>query len=149
MRYQQNRVSHDERLLSAASHSAALLPVVGFLVPLHIWLTQRDWSKFVQFHALQALVYQMGVPSFLAVLYWLIFVGVFGGLGGEFLGAWLALRCALVLIFAAIWVLYVVWGLSGAVRILAGRDFFYPILGEWIAQQLSDRTAAQDSGEVR
>lgn len=149
MSYQDNSVSHDERLFSAASHGAALLPVVGFLVPLNIWLTQRDWSKFVQFHALQALVYQMGVPSFLGVLYWLIFVGVFGGLGGEFLGAWFALRCALVLIFAAIWVLYVVWGLSGAARILAGRDFLYPILGEWIAQQLSDRPAAQASGEVR
>jgi uncharacterized Tic20 family protein len=128
--------SHDERLLSAACHSSSLLPIFGFVVPLHIWLTQRDWSRFVQFHALQALLYQMAGPPLIGIVFWLIFAGVFGGFPGGF-----ALRCVLALLFVAAWMLYILWGILGARRVLSGRDFFYPLLGKWVARKLSGQKA--------
>jgi uncharacterized Tic20 family protein len=128
--------SHDERLLSAACHSAALLPVFGFVMPLHIWLTQRDWSRFVQFHALQALLYQMACPPLIGGIFWLIFTGIFRGFPGGF-----ALRCALSLLFVAAWMLYILWGVRGALRVLSGRDTFYPLFGKWLARNLMDQNA--------
>jgi uncharacterized Tic20 family protein len=133
--------SHDERLLGAACHGAALLPVFGFVVPFNIWLAQRDWSRYVQFHALQALLYQMAGPPLIGGAFWLIFAGIFGGFPGTF-----ALRCVLALLFAAAWMFYILLGVRGALRVLSGRDFFYPFLGKWVARNLIDQHRQADAG---
>jgi len=134
------QASQDERLLAAIAHSGALLPFLGFIIPLHIWITQRDWSKFVHFHALQALIYQLAMPSAFSVVYLLGFWGLYGtmlgglpdGLGGALPSGLLTLRCVLVGMILVGWGLTLLFGLLGASRILAGRDFLYPLLGRWL-----------------
>ena len=76
------QASQEERLLAAIAHSGAMLPFLGFIIPLHIWITQRDWSKFVQFHALQALIYQLAMPSAFSVVYLFGIWGLYGSMVG-------------------------------------------------------------------
>lgn len=54
-------VSSDERTMAAICHAVAALfgmVLVGILVPLVIYMAYQDRSKYVTFHALQALVFQ-------------------------------------------------------------------------------------------
>jgi uncharacterized Tic20 family protein len=139
-----SQASQDERLLAAVAHGAALLPFVGVIVPLYIWLTQQDWSKFVRFHAIQALVHQMVTPAATLAVYLLGIWGLYGtlmsGLSGGSQGAlpsgMLALRCILVNIVLGGWGLTLTLGLLGVSRTLAGRDFLYPLIGSWLVSHI-------------
>lgn len=54
--------SSDERTMAALSHAAAGvfgLALIGILVPLIVYLAYQERSKYVRFHALQALVFQV------------------------------------------------------------------------------------------
>ena len=53
--------SSDERTMAALCHAVAALlglALVGILLPLVVYLAYQDRSKYVTFHALQALVFQ-------------------------------------------------------------------------------------------
>lgn len=53
--------SSDERTMAALCHAVAALlgmALVGILLPLIVYLAYQDRSKYVTFHALQALVFQ-------------------------------------------------------------------------------------------
>jgi uncharacterized Tic20 family protein len=138
------QASQDERLLAAVAHCAALLPFLGVIVPLYIWITQQDWSKFVRFHAIQALVHQMVMPAATLAVYLLGIWGLYGTLmGGLSDGSqsalpsgMLALRCVLVSIVLGSWGLTITLGLLGVSRTLAGRDFLYPFIGRWLASHI-------------
>lgn len=141
-----SQASQDERLLAAVAHCAALLPFVGVIVPLYIWITQQDWSKFVRFHAIQALIHQMVMPAAALAVYLLGIWGLYDTLmGGLSIGSqsalpsgMLALRCTLVSIILGGWGLTITLGLLGASRTLAGRDFLYPFIGPWLASHIDD-----------
>jgi uncharacterized Tic20 family protein len=140
------QASQDERLLAAVAHCAALLPFFGVIVPLYIWITQKDWSKFVRFHAIQALIHQMVMPAAALAVYLLGFWGFYGmlmggspdGLQSALSSGMLALRCILVSGVLGIWVLTITLGLMGLSRTLAGRDFLYPFIGRWLASHIDD-----------
>ena len=139
-----SQASQDERLLAAVAHCAALLPFVGVIVPLYIWLTQQDWSKFVRFHAIQALIHQIVMPAATLAVYllgiWGLYGTLMGGLSGGSQGAlpsgMLALRCTLVSIVLGSWGLTITLGLLGVSRTLAGRDFLYPLVGRWLVSHI-------------
>ena len=137
------QASQEERLLAAMAHSGALLPFLGFIIPLHIWITQRDWSKFVQFHAVQALFYQLAMPSTFSAVYLLGIWGLYGSMLDSLpdrLSAipsgLLTLRCVLVGMVLIGWGFTLILGLLGASRILAGRDFLYPLVGRWLVHYM-------------
>ena len=52
-------LSQDERIMAALSHATALLPFMGVIAPIVIWVTQKDKSQYVAFQALQAMAYQL------------------------------------------------------------------------------------------
>lgn len=69
--------SSDERTMSAVCHALAGLfgiGLVGIIIPLVIYSAYQDRSKYVRFHALQAIVFQVAS----AVLVWLIAVPTCG-----------------------------------------------------------------------
>ena len=139
-----SHASQDERLLAAVAHGAALLPFVGVIVPLYIWLTQQDWSKFVRFHAIQALIHQMVTPAATLAVYLLGIWGLYGtlmggltnGPQGALPSGMIALRCILVSIVLGGWGLTVTLGLLGVSHTLAGRDFLYPLIGPWLVSHI-------------
>ncbi|HEY3249831.1 MAG TPA: DUF4870 domain-containing protein [Ignavibacteria bacterium] len=69
-------IKSDEKLLALFSHLSLFLG--GILLPLIFWLTNKDKSKFVTFHSLQALWFHISYVVLIAFI--MVFV-VLGGMG--------------------------------------------------------------------
>ncbi len=51
--------TQNDRIMAALAHTTAILPMMGVVAPIVIWVTQKDKSEYVGFQALQAIVYQL------------------------------------------------------------------------------------------
>lgn len=147
----------DEWTTAALAHAGILLTLilafaggvgalVGLAVPLVIYLSYRERSRFITFHALQSLVYQGA-----GVLIYLVLVGVLAaavaaawtisGLLSAVVIGFLLMPVALVLTILMVIVLvgapmaWVVYGLYAAYRVYQGEDFRYWMLGEWLERE--------------
>ena len=80
-------LSGDEKLLSLFSHLSLFLG--GIVLPLIFWVTNRDKSKFVTFHSLQALWFHVAYVAIIVVfVFVMVFALLIGGLGlGAMTGA--------------------------------------------------------------
>lgn len=136
----------DEKMMAALAHGSVLLSFLGPIVPVIFWSSQRRKSEYVRFHALQALGYQVisfwfwmfaifgivvlsmiiviplsvlierhssDTSFFPFIIQPFIFIGIFGVFG-----------------------LYFLLGFIGAVFSFLGRDFRYPLLGNWLERYL-------------
>jgi uncharacterized Tic20 family protein len=114
---QTNGLTADERLWAMLAHLSALLGyVVGlgqYIAPLVIYLVYRERSRFVAFHALQALYFQ------LALLVLWVMVCVVG-----------LITCGLGLLLAIVpTVLNLVFVLIAAIRANSGEWYELPLVG--------------------
>ncbi|MEA3254828.1 MAG: DUF4870 domain-containing protein [Candidatus Altiarchaeota archaeon] len=110
----------DEHLMAAIAHAGVLITVIVALV---IWLTQKEKSKYVEFQAKQALVYQLVVGVVLIVL-WIITIILSFVVIGIFL-----MPVILLLSLAAVG-----YGLYGAYETYQGKDFRYMIIGDQLSK---------------
>ena len=144
--------TQDDRIMAAVAHATAILPFMGLIAPIIIWVTQKDKSPFISFQALQALVYQLTM-----LLAW--FLGMFCYMCSFFV-SFLGIAAAPVIdessnplaplllvlptlfpiiIFGLIFlggIVFIIYGLVAAVLVLQGRDFRYVILGERLERYL-------------
>jgi uncharacterized Tic20 family protein len=113
----QNGLTHDERTWAMLAHLSALLGyivVLGqYIAPLVIYLVYRERSRFVAFHALQALYFQLA----LLLLWIVVFIAALVTCG---LGA----VCAVVPL-----VLNLVFVLIAAIRANNGEWYELPLVG--------------------
>ena len=132
--------SQDERVMAALSHVAALLPLMGVIAPIVIWVTQKEKSKYVAFQSLQALAYQLTM-----ILAWFVGMGCYMlSFFGTFLtlpfsdsstsaSPFFALGVIIpLLVFGAIFIggfFFVIYGIVGAVMAFQGKPFRYAIIG--------------------
>jgi uncharacterized Tic20 family protein len=145
--------NQDERIMAALSHVTAILPFLGVIAPIVIWVTQKDKSQYVAFQALQALGYQLTM-----ILAWFVGMACYMcSFFGTFLGmipltatspeepnplavAGFTLTFLIpFIVFGAIFVggiLFVIYGLVGAVMVLQGKDFRYLIIGTRLERYL-------------
>ena len=142
--------------MAALAHISAILPFMGVIAPIIIWVTQKDKSEYVAFQALQAVAYQL-----LMILAWFIgmgcymlsfftmFLGIpFAGSNGGDVDPSVAPLFALgivipFIIFGAIFIggaLFVLYGLIGAIQVFQGKDFRYIIIGNQLANYLQKNT---------
>lgn len=135
--------TQDERVMAALSHISTLLPMVGVIAPIVIWITQKDKSKYVAFQALQALAYQLTM-----ILAWFIGMGcyMFSFFGTFFTipfsdssqsaSPLFALGFIIpFLVFGAIFIggfFFIIYGIVGAVMAFQGKPFRYIIIGNRI-----------------
>lgn len=63
----------DERLLGMLAHLSIFLG--GIILPIIIWATQKDKSKFVRFHSLQAIFFHIAYAAII-VIFVLVFAGI-------------------------------------------------------------------------
>jgi uncharacterized Tic20 family protein len=110
----------DEYLMAAIAHAGILITVIVALV---IWLTQKEKSKYVEFQAKQALVYQLVVGVVLIIL-WIITIILSLVVIGIFL-----MPVILLLSLAAVG-----YGLYGAYETYQGKDFRYMIIGDQLSK---------------
>ena len=153
--------SAEDRLVAALCHASLLIPVLGMMVPLVVWLTQKDRSTVLRFQPLQALLYQGVGMVGLLFLYACQMAGSLGsfvpimgvaalapqnlsGNGGDSFLA--GLLIAIVMLGSILMVIlgtlqciaapvYAVIGLVGSWQILKEKDFRYPILGRWLERR--------------
>lgn len=134
------RPTSDECMVAAIAYASGF---IGFwyVGPLAIYLWQRERSRFVAFHAVQALALQL-----LLTLAWICFgvlliAGVFGGgvaraLGNEALGY--AIMTIAGLCWLAMLLVPLVWSVQGALRAWHGSRTGAPIVGRLASRVIDD-----------
>jgi uncharacterized protein len=123
----------DERTWAMLSHLSVLLNLVtGFFGPiaaLVIYLVYRERSRYVAFHSLQSLVFQLVV--------W-VGGGVLAGVAWTVAGALTAVMgigCLLMpfaLLLSLLPLIAPVYGIIAAVQTNQGQDFRYWLIGDWV-----------------
>jgi len=115
-----NKAVQDDNLMAALAHAGVLITVIVALV---IWLTQKEKSKYVEFQAKQALVYQLVVGVALTVM-----MVISGLLMFVYIGF---LLMPIVMLLGLVAVIY---GLYAAYQTYQGKDFRYVIIGDMLAK---------------
>ena len=131
----------DERTWSTLAHLSTLLNLVtgfgGPIAALIIYIVYKDRSRFVAYHALQAMVFQ---------LIWWFGGGVLIGLMWAVVGALSAILVGIVLIPVAACITPIlalmpvgalIYGIVGAVQVSQGQDFKYWLAGDWVRGTLT------------
>lgn len=148
----------DAWTIAALSHASVLLTlllafaggvgaIVGLVVPLVIYLSYRERSRFVAIQALQALVYQgAGVLIYLVLVVALALLvtvawtisGLLSAVAIGFLLMPFALLLTLlmVIILLAAPLAWVAYGLYAAYQVYQGVPFRYALLGEWVEREV-------------
>jgi uncharacterized Tic20 family protein len=137
----------DEKVLAALAHASVLFAFFGPVGPTLIWVFQRNKSKYVRFHALQAMGYQ-------ALAFWLWFIGIFVVIFGGILVTALVsgflmentssdasfipfiLQPVIFVGMFGLWGLFFIVGIIGAIFCIIDRDFNYPLIGRWLKGKL-------------
>ena len=136
--------TQDERLMAALAHASTLLPMMGVIAPIIIWVTQKEKSKYVAFQSLQALAFQLTM-----MLAWFVGMGCYMM---SFFGMFLLIPFSssssntrnldpvsgmgfllpfLVMAFISIGALFFIgYGIVGAVNTFQGKPFRYVIIGK-------------------
>jgi uncharacterized Tic20 family protein len=140
----------DDRLLAGLSH------FMGLIVALIVWATQKDKSPYIRFQAIQAMAFELVVMIVIFVVVGCSMVGFFGLValttGGVFLaensqnlppdsipffslmfGVPFFIPCLFLLVFTPLFVLRLI----AAISTFQGKNFHYPLLGNWVENFLA------------
>lgn len=133
--------TQDERSMAMLAH--VLMIFTGFVGPLIIWLIRKQ-SKYVSFHALQALCYQVALGLLVFVL---IIAAILTAVGGAASagqqGGNPAAGIVAMLFFGAVWLVAMGGGLGSlilgilyGIKANNGEWAAYPVIGNWIRQRM-------------
>lgn len=154
----------EERTAAALTHASTLLtllvglPTAGIggvifvFLPYLVYLSYREKSGFVAFHAAQAFALQivLTIGGFLALLVGVLIIvlaWVLTGVLSLILVGLILIPVALLLTLAiiAIWIgsPFVLGAFSfvGAIETAQGRDYHYPYLGQWVEDWLKSHNS--------
>ncbi len=140
-----NSIQGDERMLALFSHLSLFLG--GILLPIIFWATNKDKSKFVTFHALQALWFHIAYIALLIVyIFGFVIIMLIGGLGlGALSGATGGGEMPvfmIILIIAFYGLLFVIiFGAIGysvymAIKSYKGELVKYPVIGNMVYKKV-------------
>jgi uncharacterized protein len=131
----------DERTWGILAHLSTLLNLAtgfgGPIAALIIYIIYKDRSRFVAYHALQAMLFQ---------LIWWFGGGVLIGLMWAIVGLLSVILIGIVLIpvaaiitpiLALLPVGALIYGIIGAVQVSEGQDFKYWLVGDWVRGTLT------------
>jgi uncharacterized Tic20 family protein len=127
----------EERSWAMLAHLSILLNLVtgllGLVGALVIYLIYKDRSRYVGYHALQSLIFQLIV--------WLgggALAGIAWTITGVLSAVLIGLICIpLALIISLIPLAGVVYGIIGGIQCSQGQDFRYWLVGDWVRGTLS------------
>lgn len=101
--------TQDEKTLALVAHFGALL--AWFIAPLVVYLVKKDESKYVAFHALQALYFSLACSAILVVTIPLL-VGF------------------------VLWPVPVIFHIVAGVKVAGGAPYEYPVVGKIARRQV-------------
>jgi uncharacterized Tic20 family protein len=121
----------DEQALAFLAHFLQVF--AWFIAPRTVYLLKRD-SRFVSFHALQALFWQIIYMALYVVGFIAFFVSVFSIVpdqGKQPPLAFFIFFPLIWLLFVGGWLLTLIIGIVYGVRAMRGEWAAYPIIGRW------------------
>jgi hypothetical protein len=113
--------------MAAIAHTA----IFAVILPLVIWLMQKEKSKYAAFQALQAAIYQLVVIVGI-VLLWIVGMIVVMVLSAVSAGIGGLLIFPMMLLFPVLGLAAWVYGLYGAYMCYQGKDFKYVLIGNML-----------------
>ena len=119
-------ITSDDRTWALLSHLGAVAGLVigfgtlGWLAPLIIWLVKKDSSRYVGFHALEELFFQIA---------WAVILGV--GWGITFVLMMVLVGFLLVPVMIALYFVPIVWSVVAGIKANNGEWYEYPVVGRW------------------
>ena len=152
----------EERIMAALAHITILVPLMGVIAPIVIWITQKEKSRYVAFQALQATVFQLvlvltwfiGMACYTVTIFFAVFMAegflssnppgepisgpaqAFGTLG--VLIPFLVIGLVILAGLAA-----VIYGVVAAIQTLRGTAFRYAIIGDRVERFLQQGKPAE------
>lgn len=140
----------EDQWMAAMGHASAILMLWGLMMPLVVWLTQKDSSPRLRFQSIQAVVYQLlavvGYFAFMALYMFLFIALLFGGMAASqnpqgstsmvFLLVFLGVILVLMLVFALALPTYHLFAMIAGIQVAKGRDYHYPLLGKFLARRM-------------
>ncbi len=153
----------DERILAALAHITILIPLMGVIAPILIWITQKDKSRYVGFQALQAVVFQLvlvlawflGMGCYMAS----IFISIIGTAGfgagnpssaptstpGEVFGViWVLIPFCIFGVIILAGLAFVIYGIIAALQALRGNTFRYALIGDRVERFIQAGRPAEE-----
>jgi len=136
------KISLEEKLMSLLSHLSIIIPNIGVIAPIIIWVTQKDKSKFLRFNAIQAIFFQL---VFFVLVMLSVFTGVILMLVSTFIitknpdaapGALFWVSMGIVYLYFPLWIIFVIYAVVAAVKSFKGRIFRYLIIGRIIERKI-------------
>jgi uncharacterized Tic20 family protein len=107
---------------------------LGLIAALIIYLIYRDRSRYVAYHSLQSLFFQLvfwAGGGALAAIAW--------ALTGVLSAILVGLLCIpIALVISLIPVAALVYGVVGAIQTSQGQDFHYWLVGDWVRPTLAE-----------
>jgi hypothetical protein len=118
--------SSDDRSMAMIAH---ILCLASFLGPLILYLMKKDGaSKFLKFHMLQALWFQVAVCILFVVMIMLTIVATIVTAG--------IASCVCFPFISLIGLGNLVYFIIGAITVNGGKDFEYMVVGPWVRKSL-------------
>lgn len=121
----------DERTWAMLAHLSTLLNLVtgfgGPIAALIIYLVYKDRSRYVAYHAIQSMAFQL--------IWWVgggILAGVAWGISGALSAIVVGFLCMPIACVVSLMPLVaIIYGIVGAVQTSQGQDFKYWLVGDW------------------
>ena len=128
----------DERQWAMLAHLSILLNLVtgflGVVAPLAIYMIYKDRSRYVAYHSLQSLIFQL--------VWWVgggFLIGAAWAITGILSAVLIGLLCIpIALVLSLIPLAALGYGIYGGVQVSQGRDFKYWLVGDWVRGTLSN-----------
>ncbi len=145
--------SPDERVMAALAQVSILVPLLGVIAPIVIWVTQKDKSRYVAFQSLQAVAFQLtmvfawfvGMGCYMCSFFSMFLAIPFGSSGGSsqsvspfFVVPFLAPFLVMGLMFLGGF-LFILYGIVAAVMTFQGKPFRYVIIGRRVERFLQSK----------
>jgi uncharacterized Tic20 family protein len=145
--------SQDERVMAALAQISVLVPLLGVIAPIVIWVTQKDKSRYVAFQSLQAIAFQLtmifawfvGMGCYMCSFFSMFLAIPFGSsiessqsVGPLFVLPFFTPFLAMGLMFLGGF-LFILYGIVAAVMTFQGRPFRYAIIGRRVEQFLQSK----------
>lgn len=149
-----SNISQNDKIMAALAHVSAIMPFMGVIAPVIIWVTQKEKSPFVAFQALQAVAFQLlmilgwflGMGCYMLSFFSMFLTIPFAGNGEEvdpavvpffMLGFFTPffVMGAMLLVGAVM----IIYGLIGAIMTFQGKDFRYVLIGNRLANFLEQK----------
>lgn len=139
----------EERTWAALAHASSVLNLLtgvgGIIAALIIWVTQKDKSRWVAFHALQAMIFQVGAIVLLFII--IVIVGAIWLF--EFLASFSTFGIVIIIVVPMMIITLglgmlagffclgctLFYSLYGAYKIYNNEEFRYPWIADFVEKQ--------------